>query len=98
MDEHQAVPLENGGAGHALARATRDKEAAGHFSRAETRELARLRATVFQEPVEQADRGIPCPPPSQLNRNEPVVEVGVGKALTFFHTRGYRWNPGLQIS
>ena len=86
MDEQQAIPLENGGAGHALARATRQKMAAGHFSRAETRELARLRATVFPAPVEQANSSS-----SQFNREEAAGEVGVGRTLTFFHTGSYSW-------
>ena len=98
LDEHQAIPLENGGAGHALAMATRRKMVAGHFSRAETRELQRLRATVFPEPVEQADKAIPCSSSSQLNRKEPAGEVGVGQTLTFCHTRSYSWILLLQIS
>ena len=98
LDEHQAIPLENSGAGYQLAKTTRKKLAAGHFSRAETKELVRLRATVFPEPVEQADKAIPCSSSSQLNRKETAGEVGVGQTLTFCYTECYSWILLLQIS
>ena len=40
--EHKTTPVESGGAGHALAVLTRQKLAAGHFSRSEIAELNRL--------------------------------------------------------
>ena len=41
--EHKTIPVESGGAGHALAVFTRQKLAAGHFSRSEVAELNRLK-------------------------------------------------------
>ena len=41
--EHKTAPVESGGAGHALAVLTRQKLAAGHFSRSEIAELNRLK-------------------------------------------------------
>ena len=46
IEEHKSAPTETGGAGHALARCTRDKLAAGHLSRSEIAELNRLKGEV----------------------------------------------------
>ena len=43
ISEHKATPVENGGAGHTLAVATRQKLAAGHLSISEIAELNRLK-------------------------------------------------------
>ena len=46
IEEHKSAPTETDGAGHALARCTRDKLAAGHLSRSEIAELNRLKGEV----------------------------------------------------
>ena len=49
ITEHKTAPTESGGVGHALARLTREKLAAGHLSRSEIAELNALKRSAGED-------------------------------------------------